>query len=109
MPRVRNVYVSGGVLLAGVAIIGTLLYLDFFGLFRPDDLSRWEATGPPSFSEPEEDLFGMEDLEEFLGEFDEDLAAMMKEGPAAYTSEQVERWVEELLPIVERVCEPARH
>ena len=45
-------YVAGGLLLGGITLIGALAYVDFFKLFSPQDLARWEQEVAPSLSEP---------------------------------------------------------
>ena len=101
----KSVYVTGGVLLSGVVLIGALLSLDFFDLFRPPELTRWEEDVPPTFIEPEGGAFGFENLEDLADVVDERLAALLKEGPPAYTPEQAEGWADELIPALERICQ----
>ena len=100
----KIVYVMGGVLLVGVMLIAVLFQAGLFGLFR-SDLTRWDEGIDQSLLQPAGDPIGVDDLEAFADELDERLAVLLKEGPPAYTAEQAEAWVDELIPIVERVCQ----
>jgi hypothetical protein len=95
--------VSGGVVLGGVIAIGALLHLNFFGLFEPDELDRWEQPVARDLVEPPGDPFDVESLEEFVTFLDEELNDLFEEGPPAYTQDQADAWADELQPIVERV------
>lgn len=100
----KIVYVTGGVLVVGVGLIAALFQADFFGLFKAD-LARWDKGVDPSLLQPVGDPIGVDDLEAFADELDERLAVLLKEGPPAYTAQQAEAWADELIPIVERVCQ----
>jgi hypothetical protein len=100
----KIVYVTGGVLLAGVILIAALFQADFFGLFK-SDLTRWNQGIDPTLLQPAGDPIGVDDLEAYADEMDERLAVLLKEGPPAYTAEQAKMWADELIPIVERVCQ----
>ncbi len=99
----NRVYIAGGIVVGGALAIGALLQVNFFGLFEPK-LEHWQQPPPRELVEVQGDPFGLDDLEEFIAEYDEKLAGLFEEGPPAYSQAEADAWVAELKPIVERVC-----
>ncbi len=90
-------WVVTAVAVGWVIVVGVLLQQNFFGLFQPDDLGRWQQPAAPAFVQPQ----GWDDRVTMARRMIE--GALPEQAPA-YTLEQVDRIAARVTPIVERAC-----